>query len=649
MRIDESPGDAAPFDVICLGRLAVDFYGEQMATSIEEARTFRRYVGGSSANLAVGCARQGLRTALISRVGADAMGRYLLKQLSANGVDIGSVSVDPVRRTPLAFLGMEGAEAIALDFYRHDPADLGISSADISEPIFKSAKALAVTATHLLEPGAAEAVRHAFSIARREGLLIVVDLDYRAALWPLHPGGLPGMVRDVAGLAALADVVVGNEEEFEIVGAAAPPPIADRFAGARGLRTQTQALLIVKLGADGVASFDGDIPESTDDIDVVPAYSVRVVNPVGAGDAFLSGYLAARLGGLPVRDALRRGNAAGAIVVSRHGCSDAMPSPRELEIFEASSRGGDLYLSETIAHAHRVAKRRPRTVPVTALAFDHREPFRRLMRETGRAEDDIRRFKQLIAEAALQVASANRLAAPGALVDATFGEPVLADLTDRDWFVARPVEVTGSRPLRFEAEADLEREIATWHPAHVAKCLVWHHPDDPEALRSQQIDQLKRLAAACMAHDREWALEVIPPRDQKSSDTVILAAVEQLYDAGLKPDFWKLQAFSTEDSWARLAGLISRFDPDCRGSLVLGLDQPLESLGEGLARAASQSACAGFAIGRSVFMDAARGWFAGEMSDAAAVAEIAKRFEAVVQIWREAREATLPLAIEAAQ
>ena len=88
---------------------------------------------------------------------------------------------------------------------------------------------------------------------------------------------------------------------------------------------------------------------------------------------------------------------------------------------------------------------------------------------------------------------------------------------------------------------------------------------------------------------------------------------------------------------------------DCRGSLVLGLDQPLEFLGEGLARAASQSACAGFAIGRSVFMDAARVWFAGEMSDAAAVAEIAKRFEAVVQIWREAREATLRLAIEAAR
>jgi len=404
---------------------------------------------------------------------------------------------------------------------------------------------------------------------------------------------------------------------------------------ARGAADADAGAVDRKIGADGVASFDGDIPESTDDIDVVPAYSVRVVNPVGAGDAFLSGYLAARLGGLPVRDALRRGNAAGAIVVSRHGCSDAMPSPRELEIFEASSRGGDLYLSETIAHAHRVAKRRPRTVPVTALAFDHREPFRRLMRETGRAEDDIRRFKQLIAEAALQVASANRLAAPGALVDATFGSrssPTSQIETGSSLVPSKsPAPARcGSRPRPISSGRS-RRGIPPTLPN------VWSGTSRrSRALRSQQIDQLKRLAAACMAHDREWALEVIPPRDQKSSDTVILAAVEQLYDAGLKPDFWKLQAFQRKirgrDSpgsylgSTRIAGV--RW---CWGSISRSSSR------RGPARAASQSACAGFAIGRSVFMDAARVWFAGEMSDAAAVAEIAKRFEAVVQIWREAR------------
>ena len=323
-----------------------------------------------------------------------------------------------------------------------------------------------------------------------------------------------------------------------------------------------------------------------------------------------------------------------------------MPSARELDIFEGSSAVGALATAQALAHTHRIAKRRRRTLPVTALAFDHREPFRRLMREFDRTEDDVRRFKRLIADAAIQVASANALEGPGALVDATFGEPILAELTATDWFVARPVEVTGSRPLRFEAEADLEREIATWHPAQLAKCLVWYHPDDPASLRSQQIDQLKRLAAACNAHDRDWALEVIPPRDQESSDGVILAAVEQLYAAGLRPDFWKLPAFAEESSWTRLAGLISRFDPDCRGSLVLGLDQPLEVLRDGLGRAAVQSACAGFAIGRSVFMDAARAWFAGEMSDAAAVAEIGTRFDAVATIWRRAREGTTPPVVE---
>ena len=115
-------------DLACLGRLAIDLYGVQRMTSLEEATGFRRYLGGSSGNLAVGSARLGLRTAMITRVGQDPMGRFLLGRLGAEGIDHSAVTSDLGRKTALTFLGMLGAEAYGLDFYRENVADTAIRS-----------------------------------------------------------------------------------------------------------------------------------------------------------------------------------------------------------------------------------------------------------------------------------------------------------------------------------------------------------------------------------------------------------------------------------------------------------------------------------------------------------------------------------------
>jgi 5-dehydro-2-deoxygluconokinase len=171
------------FDVAALGRIAVDLYGEQKGTSLEDTATFRRYVGGSSGNLAIGCARLGLKTAMISSTGEDPMGRYIRAELAKAGVDNTCVTANPQRRTALAFLGMQRADAIALDFYRDRAADMAVGFGDREAEKVRQSRLLALTGTHMSEPGTADALRKAVETAREAAGKVVLDIDFRKALW----------------------------------------------------------------------------------------------------------------------------------------------------------------------------------------------------------------------------------------------------------------------------------------------------------------------------------------------------------------------------------------------------------------------------------------------------------------------------------
>ena len=267
-----------------------------------------------------------------------------------------------------------------------------------------------------------------------------------------------------------------------------------------------------------------------------------------------------------------------------------------------------------------------------ALACDHRAPFANLAAEFGKSPAEVTRFKLLAADAARKVAR-DRGCRLAMLMDATFGAPVLEALGADDAWIGRPVEITGSRPLEFEAGPDLAAELRHWHPAHIAKCLVWHHPDDSADLKTAQIAQLRLLQAAAEAAEIEWILEAVPPLDVTRDDETLVRGVEGLYGAGLRPDYWKLPALATETGWKRLEHAIKDGDPACRGVLTLGLDLPLDDLLPCLSQAAAQPLSVGFAIGRSIFGGPARDWFAGRIDDADAVRSMAMAFGKAVDAY----------------
>ena len=176
-------------DVICIGRAAVDLYGEQIGARLEDVTTFARYLGGSPANTAVGCARLGLRAAMLTRVGDEQNGRFVLDSLAREGVDVSHVRLDPQRLTALVFLSIRSRTAFPLLFYRDHCADMALEATDVDARFIASAASVLISGTHLSQPGTYAACRAAIDAARAAGGRVILDIDFRPVLWGLGTAG----------------------------------------------------------------------------------------------------------------------------------------------------------------------------------------------------------------------------------------------------------------------------------------------------------------------------------------------------------------------------------------------------------------------------------------------------------------------------
>jgi 5-dehydro-2-deoxygluconokinase len=641
-----------PLDVICVGRAAVDLYGEQVGSRLEDVQSFAKYLGGSPANTAVGCARLGLKAAMLTRVGDEHNGRFVRDTLAAEGVDVSHVVTDERRLTALVFLAIRDRDTFPLLFYRDNCADMAIAPEDFDRAFIASARALLVSGTHLSTRHTYDTCRTAMRYARAGGARVVLDIDYRPVLWGLTGLGL-GEQRFVASdrvsahlqtVVGECDLVVGTEEEIHIAGGA-----TDTLAALARLRELTSATLVVKRGPMGCVVFPGAIPERLEQGVVGPGFPVEVYNILGAGDAFMAGFLRGWLRDEPLERCAAYANACGALVVSRHGCAPAIPSWEELDDFlRRGSPTRRLREDPTLNHLHRVTTRTRRWPSVAVLAFDHRAQLEALADEHGAPRDHIRTFKRLVAEGALR--GAGDTPGAGVILDDRYGEDVLPALTGRGWWVARPVEAPGSRPLAFEAGDNVAVALRAWPGEHIAKCLVLYHPQDDEALRGAQLAKLAALQAACEATFHELLVEVVPPRGSPVDATTAAASLGQIYAAGIRPDWWKLPPADDPAAWDAVSATIVRHDRHCRGVVVLGLEADERALEASFGAAARFAVCKGFAVGRSIFADAARRWFAGTARDAEVVEEVAERYARLIALWERARagaaRASVPSATE---
>ncbi len=319
-------------DVICMGRVAVDLYADQIGCSLEDAQSFRKYLGGCAGNIAVGSSRLGLHSAMFSCVGTDAMGNYLLRTLLEEKVDISLVTQTPHHLTGLVLLGINPPDRFPLIFYRENCADMQIKIEDVKIDFIAAAKALLFTGTGLSTDSMRATTHAAVYAARSVQTRVIFDLDYRPVLWGLTQAGdgetrytiSERVSREYHAILPHCDLIVGTEEEIRIAG-----HHDDIIEALHTIRRSTTAPIVVKQGADGCSIYLDDFNQP---IRTRP-FHVEVLNVLGAGDAFISGFMRGLLRGADWETCATYGNAGGAIVVTRHGCAPAMPTFTELQTF----------------------------------------------------------------------------------------------------------------------------------------------------------------------------------------------------------------------------------------------------------------------------------------------------------------------------
>lgn len=301
-------------DVVILGRIGYDLYSEELGVPLAEARTFSRYLGGSSANMAVGLSRLGARVGMVACLGTERLSDFLVGFLKKEGVDTARVQRREGVLPSLAITEVSPPASFPQVFYRNNAADIQLRCGEEDFAYCERARMFITNGTSLCASPSRESTYRALERAKAAGCRVVIDVDYRAMSWASA---------EEAGLAIrlalpFADVLIGNQTELMLTAG-----VSDLEEAVRRLRGVP--LLVSKLGEEGTRVFGEGEPV------FLPPYEVEVCTTIGAGDGFASGFLYGLLQGFPVEKCLHYGNAAAAIVVSRLSCSEAMPTLDEVE------------------------------------------------------------------------------------------------------------------------------------------------------------------------------------------------------------------------------------------------------------------------------------------------------------------------------
>jgi 5-dehydro-2-deoxygluconokinase len=345
------------YDVLAMGRSSIDLYANEIGAPFTEVKSFSAYVGGSPTNISVAARRLGLRAALLTAVGEDLVGDFVLDFLKREGVEAGFSPRKAGRRTSAFMLAVQPPDKFSIVPYRDNCADLELTVEDVRAAPVVAARALLITGSGLSREPSRAATRFAAETARAHGNKVVLDLDVRPELWP-DPREYSAQIRS---LLPLVNVVLGTVEELEAAlgavgerraggergveaGAAvessgALDALSSRLPGAFGsgveeLLAAGPEALVVKRSEHSTLVFPrgGGVVEAE-------TFLVEVLNVLGAGDAFAGGFLYGYLKGWDWHRAARMGNACGAIVVTRHGCANFMPTQQEVQAFK-EERGG---------------------------------------------------------------------------------------------------------------------------------------------------------------------------------------------------------------------------------------------------------------------------------------------------------------------
>ena len=633
--------DTRPLDLICMGRVAVDLYAEQVYSHLKDAQSFRKYLGGCAGNTAVGTARLGLKSAMFSCVGTDEMGLFLRDTLENEGVDTTLLKSTPKHLTALVVLGVNPPDRFPLIFYRENCADMQIQPEDANPEMFRKAKALLITGTGLSTSSMREATWQAVKIAKESGCAVILDIDYRPVLWGLTEAG-DGETRFVASAAVTReiqpflldlDLIVGTEEEIMIAGG---EQTLEKSLSAIG--NQSSATVVLKRGAEGCMVYSADSPSPVS----ARSFKIEVLNVLGAGDSFMSGFLRGWLRNESLENCALYGNACGALVVTRHGCSPSSPSFAEVEHF---IRNFDKV--PNLAHHPKMNQLHSRTEfgkqgnqELLILVFDHRNQFEDSCRTENLPQEKIFRFKELVHQGFHSVSQTFKDNNLAILIDPKYGKKILNDSSDFNYTVGVPVEDEGVFPLNWLCEGSLYQHLlerpSTWFVKVLFRFNTKMNPED----KKSQLTQLRKLSGVCSELKRKLMVELIIPEDfsQEDGSTVnevaLTEAIDEVYKEGIYPYWWKIDALDSKEKWVKLNEVMDENDPNV-GVIFQCNYAKIEKLRTWFGVTHSNSHSYGLAVGQSIFWESWGKYINGNADDAEVISDVVERFQKLLKIWSD--------------
>lgn len=317
------------FDLIAVGRACIDLNAVEYNRPMEETMTFKKYVGGSPANIAIGSAKLGLKVGFIGKLAADQHGNFIRNYMSGLGIDTSNMVEDKEgHKTGLTFTEIKSPEESSIMMYRDEVADLYLEPQEISEDYVKKAKIILISGTALAQSPSREAVLKVIELAQKNNIKIAFELDYRPYTWQ----SLEETAIYYTQVAQQADIVIGTRDEFDRL---ENSDVSDNEKTVAALFAYRPELIIIKHGVKGSYAYtkDGKTIRGY-------AYKANVLKTFGAGDSYAAAFLYALTKGKDIETALKFGSASSAIVVSKHSSSDAMPTVDEIEqLIEEQSWG----------------------------------------------------------------------------------------------------------------------------------------------------------------------------------------------------------------------------------------------------------------------------------------------------------------------
>jgi 5-dehydro-2-deoxygluconokinase len=335
------------YDLVNMGRSGIDLYSNDVGAPFEQITNFAAYVGGSPTNICVGARRLGLKTALLTAVGDDPVGDFILHFLNNEGIATQFIPRKVGHRSGAAVLGIEPPDKFPLVFYRENCADINLTIDDVLAAPITDCKVFQFAGTNLSKEPSRSATLFAAELAMQSGAKVVLDVDFRPNQW--HDVRAFGVA--IRSCLRLVDVIIGTEDEVN----AAMLTSRDQIQQTHHQESDTQVRgdtegaiqhmlesvregLVLKTGSRGARYYLKNGAESGEVRDV-PGFPVDVYNILGAGDAFGGGFLYGYIHGWSWYKSARLGNACGAIVVTKHGCANFMPTMPEIEAFVAGYGG----------------------------------------------------------------------------------------------------------------------------------------------------------------------------------------------------------------------------------------------------------------------------------------------------------------------